>query len=197
MNKKNGVFIVLEGPDGAGTTRHSEWLAENLSRAGHDVLLTSEPTNDPIGKQIRAKLKSDTKLEPAEIQELFVKDRAHHVEHIILPALAEGKIVITDRYALSTIIYGTAQGLDEAWLRELNKDFPTPALTIITLPPFEVCRERVLGREQRDQMEEDSLQRKVYSLYVAVDEPNTFFVDTSKEKEIASQQVFITAQKFL
>ena len=184
-----GKFIVLEGPDGAGTTLHSRLLAENLEREGHDVVLTAEPTEGGIGRHIRGILDGDSMPSADAVQLLFCADRAQHVAEIIIPALGQGKTVVSDRYALSTIVYGAALGLDQEWLEGVNSSFPKPDITVITLPPFEVCQQRLGSRSSNDQFEKLEFQKKIYSLYESIQDPNVQFVDTSGEKESSAMQV--------
>lgn len=183
-------LIVLEGPDGAGTTRHSGMLAERLRKEGNDVVLTAEPTDGPIGAQIRSMLKGNHLPDPAAVQLLFCADRADHVARVIAPALTAGKTVITDRYALSTIVYGTAQGLDSAWLRSINDAFPKPDVTFVLLPPYTVCKERVNRRATKDQFEDDRFQQKVYAQYAAMRDKEIVVIDTSgNAAEVAGEIV--------
>lgn len=159
-----GVFIVLEGPDGSGTTTHAKRLTKRLSDEGTDVFLTREPTEGPIGRMIREKLqKSD--IPASSLQMLFMADRAWHVEEEILPALKAGKTVVCDRYALSTIVYGEALGLDPLFLESMNTKFIQPTHQLVLLPPFETCLERVGKRTSKDILEEDSLMKRVYDSY--------------------------------
>ncbi len=179
----NGQFIVFEGPDGSGTTRHSGVLAERLRQNGKTVVLTAEPTESPIGQEIRGLLNGATLPSADAVQLLFCADRADHVATVIGPALQEGKTVICDRYVLSTIVYGAAQGVDRGWLAEINAKFPKPDLLFIMLPPFDVCMERIRRREQTDQFEMENLQRRVYENYKSVEDPSVMFIDTSGDKD--------------
>ncbi len=128
-------------------------------------------------------LHRDTMPSPDAIQLLFCADRANHVSTILEPALKKGQIVVSDRYALSTIVYGTAQGVDKEWLESINAKFPKPDLTFITLPPFEVCMERLNRRKSRDQFEMENFQRRVYENYKSLEDPSIIFVDTSGSKK--------------
>ena len=182
-------LIVLEGPDGAGTTKHSKLLADRLTKEGHKVVLTAEPTDGPIGSFIRSILKSpsgDVEAlramplpSPGALKLLFCADRADHVARVIAPALAAGKTVISDRYSLSTIVYGAAQGLDRDWLQSINNAFPKPDVIFLLLPPYEVCAERVGRRATKDQFEVDAFQRKVYAEYEKARSPEMIVIDTS------------------
>lgn len=184
-----GHFIVLEGPDGGGTTRQSAFLAENLRQRGEDVVLTAEPTDGKIGRDIRQIL-STKPLPPADaLQLLFCADRAEHVANVILPALEAGQTVISDRYALSTIVYGGALGVDTSWLEEINRHFPTPDLTLLTLPPFEICCERIAKRSAQDEFEATDFQRKVYDAYAAIDLPGVIHIDTTDAKHQVAARI--------
>ena len=183
-------FIVIEGPDGSGSTAQSTLLAKRIEASGHSVLLTAEPTDGPIGKHIRTMLEGPEKPQTDAIQLLFCADRAEHLANEILPALESGRAVVSDRYALSTIVYGSVQGIDEAWLTEINKHFRTPDLTIITLPPFDVCMERIGGRAVNDQYENGELQKKVYDAYAKESGDDILFVDTSKEIGESAEEIW-------
>ena len=178
-----GQFIVFEGPDGSGTTRHSGVLAERLREKGAIVVLTAEPTESKIGQEIRGLLKGSSLPSADSVQLLFCADRADHVANVIEPALKNGRTVLCDRYVLSTLVYGAAQGVDRTWLADINAKFPKPDLMFIMLPPFEVCMERIRRREQTDQFEMENLQRRVYENYKTVEDPSVIFIDTSGDKD--------------
>lgn len=189
-------FIVIDGPDGSGTTRQSEMLADRLRSKGDTVLLSAEPTSSSIGKEVRAMLHKENMPSADAVQLLFCADRADHVENIIKPALANGSTVILDRYALSTVIYGKAQGVDGKWLESINDVFPKPDITFITLPPFEVCMKRIGRRSVQDKFEVETFQRRVYDLYKSIEDPNVMFVDTSGSKTQTSEMVYNKCAEF-
>lgn len=186
----SGRFIVLEGPDGSGTTRHTEFLAENLRSAGLPVLVTKEPTDGQLGQTIRSLLQKEGSMAPETLQLLFCADRAEHVANVILPALEQGTTVISDRYTLSTLVYGAAMGVDDKWLEQVNNHFPKPDVTLVTLPPFEVCKERLGSRSYKDAFETELLQKRIYEGYRSREDTNTVFIDTSANKELVAQHVF-------
>jgi len=108
------MFITLEGPEGSGKTSQIGPLAEFLRQQGLDVLTTREPGGTPIGDQIRTVLHSldNTAMHPRTEALLFQAARAQLVEQVIRPQLARGGIVISDRYADSTLAYqGYGHGL--------------------------------------------------------------------------------------
>jgi dTMP kinase len=117
-----GIFITLEGPDGCGKTCQIQPLAESLSGQGFDVVTTREPGGTEISEQIRHVIMdmSNKGMHPRTEILLFQAARAQHVEQLIRPALAEGKIVICDRYMDSTMAYqGYGHQTDLQFLRKL------------------------------------------------------------------------------
>jgi dTMP kinase len=116
-------FITLEGPDGSGKTTQARLLAEWLRGEGYDVVLTREPGGSDIGDQIRAVLHDprNTAMDAGAEILLYSADRAQHVAQLIRPALAAGRIVVSDRYADSTLAYqGYGRGLDLEMLRAIT-----------------------------------------------------------------------------
>jgi len=187
-----GTFIVLEGPDGAGTTKHSVLLEHRLKSEGHMVLRTFEPTDGPLGSAIRLDLLNHTPLSPLVLQQRFCEDRTWHVSEVIKPALARGATVISDRYFHSTITYGLALGIGREELDLMNKLFIRPDTTLFLLPPFEVLQERMGRREQTDELEKVELQKKVYANYqlLAKEDPSIIVIDTSGALEEVAQKIY-------
>ena len=137
-----GKFIVFEGIDGAGLTTQAELLEKYLRNKKYEVVLTKEPTNNLIGGIIRAALRKEWITSNRTLQLLFSADRAHHLEKEIIPALENGKIVISDRYFISTIAYGMIE-LEKDWLKALNSKFLLPDIIFIIDVPVEVSIERI------------------------------------------------------
>ncbi len=107
-----GKFITLEGIDGSGKSTQLKMLADALRRQGIEAVTTREPGGTPLGRRLReAFLETHEAVSPIAELLLFAADRAQHVEHLIKPSLAEGKIVISDRYADATAAYqGAGRG---------------------------------------------------------------------------------------
>ncbi|MEI7910501.1 MAG: dTMP kinase [Verrucomicrobiota bacterium] len=127
----NGTFIVIDGIDGTGKSTQVRLLAEWIAAQGRQVIVSREPTDGPWGKQLRESAASG-RLAPAEELEYFLNDRRQHVDELIAPALALGKVVILDRYYFSTMAYQGARGFDPAEIRRLNEAFaPLPDLLLI------------------------------------------------------------------
>ncbi len=102
-----GLFITLEGPDGSGKTSHVQPLADYIKSLGYDVRTTREPGGTLIGDQVRAILANtdNTTMQPRTELLLFQASRAQLVDEVILPHLAQGGILLSDRYADSTLAY--------------------------------------------------------------------------------------------
>ena len=196
---QKGLFILLEGPDGGGTTSHSQLLAKHVESLGHKVLLTAEPTGGPIGKFIREQLNAHAGIPGSALQLLFTADRAMHMEKTVKPALEAGMIVISDRSFPSTIAYGEALGLDYRWLEQANSVFPKPDLVILAQPSLEVCLERMNKRPTKDMLEEDSLQARVHKAYLrmAKEDPTWVQLDTAGPMDDTAKQIATIVDKLL
>lgn len=119
----SGVFVTLEGPEGAGKSTVIQSLAGKLAERGLPYLVTREPGDGPVGSRIRQILLEGDALTPLAEVFLFLADRAQHVETVIRPALREGKIVLCDRYGDSFLVYqGYGRQLDIEALRSWNED---------------------------------------------------------------------------
>jgi dTMP kinase len=119
-----GLFITFEGPDGSGKSTQARMLAQRLRGEGRLVLETAEPGGTPIGQQIRRILLDPENRQLTPIAELLLMfaARAQNVEQWILPALAEGKIVISDRFTDSSVAYqGAGRGLGWETVLQLDR----------------------------------------------------------------------------
>ncbi len=118
------MFITLEGIEGSGKTTQMQQLSTYFEIRGHSCVLTREPGGTAIGEKIRAILldPASTELVPTAELLLYLADRAQHINSLIKPCLAEGKVVLCDRYFDATIVYqGFARGLDTGLLYELHR----------------------------------------------------------------------------
>jgi hypothetical protein len=137
MNPANphpGALIVVEGIDGAGSTTQSNMLLQWLQSVDIPATFTFEPSTGAIGTVVRRHLGRHVELGGPEAEALaFAADRMDHVVSEVVPALAGGTTVVTDRYYLSSLAY-QALNCDPAWLREINRYALRPDLTVF--PPF-------------------------------------------------------------
>lgn len=124
MTKRRGLFINFEGPDGCGKSTQMHLLAERLRNEGRRVVETVEPGGTRIGQQIRRILldSANQELCPSAELLLYFASRAQNVDEVILPALSEGAIVLTDRFTDSSMAYqGFGRGLGETAIAALDK----------------------------------------------------------------------------
>lgn len=157
----SGLFVCFEGGEGAGKSTQSRLLAEWLEAAGHTVLLTFEPGDTEVGKALRQIVLSPSTGELSHRTEvlLYAADKAEHVDTVVLPALARGEVVITDRYVDSALAYqGAGRDLVVAEVEHVNRWATAelrPHLTVL----LDLEPATGLGRfEERDRIEGQSLQ---------------------------------------
>lgn len=118
-----GLFIVMEGPDGSGKTTQINLLKEYLEEAGYECLITREPGGTVIGEEVRQLILNPEHKEMSPVTEmlLYAASRAQLVHEVIGPALEEGKIVISDRFVDSSIVYqGIARKLGISIVSAVN-----------------------------------------------------------------------------
>ena len=140
---EQGLFIVIEGIDGTGKSTQARYLGEWFTRQGREVVLSREPTDGPWGKKLRESA-STGRLSPEDELQYFLSDRRQHVEELIAPSLAAGKVVILDRYYFSSMAYQGARGFDPLEIRKRNEEFaPQPNLLLILDLDVETAHARI------------------------------------------------------
>jgi len=199
MIGEKGILIVIEGLDGAGLSTQAALLAEYLRGKEKKVLLTKEPTSSPIGMLIKSALSRNQNVSLFTLQLLFAADRAEHLEHVIEPALRADTIVISDRYILSSLAFGSVDN-DLEFLKQINSRFRRPDLTVIIDSPPKVCLERI--KKNRDNIElfeeERKLERVRNQFFVLKDYfEHTVVVDGAREKEKVSRDIRALVDKRL
>jgi len=195
MNGK-GVFIVVEGLDGSGKTTQAQILSERLNQT-YKAVYTAEPSNGKTGTFIRECCLYEEKRLPTAVEALlFAADRVEHVENEVKPALAEGKVVICDRYLYSSLAYQGSAGLSLAWIKKINSYALKPDFAVfIDVPP-----ERVIERLQRKKsvMETLEIQRRVRQVYLKyVRQGGLVLVDGDKPKEAVAGVLYDKILDFL
>jgi dTMP kinase len=140
-----GMFVVLEGIDGSGTTTQVARLGAALAARGADVHATREPSDGPTGRLIREVLAGRVASPPHALALLFAADRLEHVAREVEPALARGAVVLCDRYLGSSLVY---QGMtcDLEWVRTLNRHARPADLTLVLDVPAEEGERRRQAR---------------------------------------------------
>jgi dTMP kinase len=192
------VFISFEGIDRSGKTTQAKMLANAL---GAEALLVREPGGTPAAERIRELVKDPgAELSPIAETLLFGAARAELVERVVRPALAEGKVVICDRYIDSTVAYqGGARGLGIERIEQLNDwiaDGLWPDVTFLLEVPPPVARGRG-GEDDRFEREGEELQRAVAAAYEELAERHAdryVRIDASRPKAEVHEQVLAEVQ---
>jgi dTMP kinase len=169
---KRGKLITFEGIDGCGKTTQLRLLEKYLAERGIVYLSTREPGGTALGKIIRSALLAGEKIEPVAELLLYAADRAQHVRQIIIPALAAGTFVLSDRFYDATTAYqGAARGFDHQLVNRLNELAAAglkPDLTLL----FDLDTESALKRKSEsvppDRLESEPLEfhRRVRTAYL-------------------------------
>lgn len=196
------MFISFEGGEGAGKSTLIQKIYEHLLQLEQPVLLTRAPGGTMTGELIRHLLLHHDEKDISSRSELFLflADRAQHVQEVILPALAQKKIVLCDRFNDSTVAYqGGARGFDPSWVRQLclfaTQDLEPNLTLYLDIDPQEGLS-RVKRSKDRIEKEALSFHQKIRSAYLAIakKDPKRFHVlDGSK----APHDVFEQALRLL
>lgn len=172
----SGLFIVFEGADGSGKSTQLRLLAEYLERGGVVPVRTREPGGDAVAEQIRDLLldKSNAQMDAVTEALLYAAARASHVRQTLKPALAEGKVVLCDRFLLSSYAYqGYGRGLGVDLVRRINApavDGCLPDATVFINIPPERAFARMNENKERDRLECEhiSFHRRVFDGFTAL-----------------------------
>jgi len=192
------VFITFEGIDGVGKSTQLDLLQQWLEGRGREVIRTMEPGGTELGKEIRHLLlhrKGDVAARAEAL--LYAADRAHHVATKIRPALAEGKVVLSDRYFDSSVAYqGAARELDVDEVRNISLwavDNLIPDLTVL----LDLDAEAAIQRRNKTGTEPDRLEREKVDFFVRAraqylelaKEPRFLVVDATLSIDEIQQQI--------
>lgn len=153
-----GIFITLEGVDGAGKSSHTDWLVSFFKQKQREVVLTREPGGTVLGEKLRDLLLHEPMSQTTEALLMFAA-RQESVDQVIKPALAQNKVVISDRFTDSTLAYqggGRHYPLDriQQLAQWVHGDL-TPALTLLFDVPLEVARQRLAASRVMDRFEQE------------------------------------------
>ncbi|MFC4783225.1 dTMP kinase [Nocardioides sp. MAHUQ-72] len=173
VHASTGVFVCFEGGEGSGKSTQSRLLRDRLAAEGYDVVLTFEPGDTPVGREMRRIVLSPETGVLADRTEvlLYAADKAEHVETLVQPALDRGAVVVTDRYVDSTLAYqGAGRALDVAEVEQVARwathDLRPHLTVVLDLEP-----EHGLGRfEERDRIEGESVEfhQRVRAAFLAM-----------------------------
>ena len=191
-------FITLEGIEGSGKTSSIKSITDLLDRKRISYVVTREPGGSSIGSELRSIL-LDPKTEISSEVELLLMlaDRKDHVEKVILPNLATGNWVISDRFMDSSIAYqGGGRKLDKKMIDSFSKNLslPNPDLTLLFDVPVEISLSRVKARGELDRFEQEKLDfhNRIREAYLELAEQNVNriqIIDSSLEIELMLKSV--------
>ena len=196
----NGIFITIEGPDGAGKSTQIDKLSKYFKEKGYDIILTREPGGTHISEKIRDIILDNDNTEMTYIAEalLYASSRAQHVHEKILPALKDGKVIICDRFVHSSLVYqGIGRNLGIEKIREIN-DFAIqgvkPNLTLFFKIDPEVSLNRKTKDGKGDRLEQENIDfhKSVYNGYLKLIDmyPHEFkVIDASKSVNEVFDQI--------
>ena len=192
-----GLLIAFEGLDQSGKQTQAERLETALAGLGRRGVILDFPSYETnIGKEIGAGLQGGRDYGPDVMQILYVANR-YEKKPRIESMLAEGTVVICDRYLASSIAYGEAQGLDGAWLRDMQQYLPPPSLTIL----LDIAPETAAGRKRtnRDKYERDlallSRVRESYRRQAAAG--GWLRLDGERAKEAVAEDVITAVRRLI
>ena len=194
-----GLFIVMEGPDGSGKTTQINLLEQYLKEAGYECLITREPGGTVIGEEVRELILNPEYKEMSPVTEmlLYAASRAQLVHEVIGPALEAGKIVISDRFVDSSIVYqGIARNLGISTVAAVNAPgigiYRPDGIFFIDLSEAEGIR-RKKNQKKLDRMEQESIDfhhlvsegyRKVLS-----ERPEVIKIDGGKDIDVIQKKI--------
>jgi len=192
-----GLLIVFEGLDQSGKQTQAERLKAAIESRGRTCVLLDFPSYETsIGKEIGAGLHGERDYGPDVMQLLYVANR-YEKKPQIARLLAGGTVVICDRYLASSIAYGEAQGLDGAWLRDIQRYLPPPDLTIL----LDIAPETAAGRKtaNRDKYERDlaMLSRVRDSYRAQARQSGWLTLDGERSKDVVSADVLNAVGRLL
>ena len=194
----SGLFLTVEGVDGAGKSSHLDWLADALRAQGKTVVLTREPGGTSVGERLREMLLHEAMDLETETLLMFAA-RREHLAQVILPALMRGDVVISDRFTDATYAYqGGGRGVSRNKILQLEQWVQgdlQPNLTLLFDLPLAIAAQRLAqGRAQLDKFEQESQvffenTRAAY-LERAADAPNRIcIIDSAQSLEATRAQV--------
>ncbi|MCX8107250.1 MAG: dTMP kinase, partial [Verrucomicrobiae bacterium] len=192
-----GFLVAVEGIDGAGKSVQVREVSRVLQARGLDCVVTHEPTDGPWGQKIRQSALTG-RLSPAEELHAFMEDRKQHVTEVIKPALAQGKIVITDRYYFSTVAYQGARGFNPEQLLKENEEIAVePNLLIIIDVDPATALARIGSRDGRtNDFETLAQQTRSRNIFLSIRKPYLVLLDGSRPSLELRDEILVAFSRF-
>ncbi|MBI5061361.1 MAG: dTMP kinase [Candidatus Aenigmarchaeota archaeon] len=178
-------LIAFEGLDGSGLSTQAIMLKKYLASRVKSAVLTKEPTDGLIGGMVKASLRREWKTNPLTLQLLFAADRSHHLSNDIEPAIKKSRIVITDRYVLSSLAFGSID-VNMNFLKQLNAPFRRPDITFLIDTQPKICLQRMKNSRFHFELFEDEQRlQTVRSNYISLKNyfTGTFIIDGNKKPD--------------
>jgi dTMP kinase len=200
-----GLFIAIEGGEGAGKSTQTGLLAEYLKSRGYEVVVTREPGGTPTAEKIRNLLLDPQVTDMPDQTEalLFAAARADHAANLIRPALERGAVVICDRYIDSSVAYqGVARGLGSDYVRSLSEWATSgliPDFTIYLQIPLEESAERMDGTDRMEIQSRDfhRVVHQAFSDIAGLSSHPHIRIDGTQPKEEIAQQIRAALEQVL
>ncbi len=186
-----GLLIVFEGTDGTGKSTQLQLLHTVLRNRNLPVIATREPTDGQYGRMIRKLYRNRTKSSREEELELFLADRREHVSKLIRPALNSGKIILCDRYFLSTAAYQGVLGFDPEEVLKRNSFAPDPDLALLFQLPAQLGIERIVSgrKESPNDFEQLENLQKTAKIFASLKRPYIRIIDADGSMEDVHHRV--------
>jgi dTMP kinase len=162
MLERRGLFVTVDGPNGVGKSTVVRGVASQLQELGSIVLETSEPTKSHLGQLVR---QLEAEYHGRVYACLIAADRYHHLDQEVLPALREGKIVLSARYVASSLALQRLDNVDLPFIWALNSQIYTPDLSVILTAPVDVLQHRLDQRPSLSRFEQTALRSAELSYY--------------------------------
>lgn len=197
--RQRGILIVFEGVDGTGKSTQLALLAQYLEEHGYPIITTREPTEGVHGQKIRQLYLNRDQCSREEELELFLADRRQHVQEVLTPALQQGKIILCDRYYLSTAAYQGANGFDPLDILEKNNFAPVPDIALLFKVPLATGLSRITdGRgEILNDFEQAEALTTVAHIFESLDLPYIHVIDATGSIEAVHEAVLDAVRPLL
>ena len=194
-NQFTGKLITFCGLDGCGKSTMIKMLSDQLTKEGYDVLVTKQPTDAMRQTDIFRTFMDNpdhSNYEYRTLSLMAAADRIQHVNHVIVPALKEGKIVICDRYFFSCLANLRARGYeDDGWIYDVSKSIVKPDIAFFLDIPVSVALMRVRSRpEEKDRFVDIELQHRLHGEYKKISILNRgILISSDAESEVTYEKI--------